>query len=135
MLLPLETGPAWMQVAARFNPLAYVVDAERALFAGQLTSGTVAWGWVAALGDRRPSGSRSGSGSWRAAPTDRWTCRAHPDRLDAHDLSVQVPTAQPSRCPCGHTDLVVETRDLIPRRAEDLVLDDPATGGCERGAK
>lgn len=49
MLLPLETGPAWMQVAARFNPLAYVVDAERALFAGQLASSTVAWGWVAAL--------------------------------------------------------------------------------------
>lgn len=49
MLLPLETGPAWMQAAARFNPLAYVVDAERALFAGQLASPTVVWGWVAAL--------------------------------------------------------------------------------------
>ncbi|MDQ3988279.1 MAG: ABC transporter permease [Actinomycetota bacterium] len=49
MLLPLETGPAWMQAAARFNPLAYVVDAERALFAGELVSATVAWGWVAAL--------------------------------------------------------------------------------------
>jgi ABC-2 type transport system permease protein len=49
MLLPLDTGPAWMQVAARFNPLAYLVDAERALFAGELTSATVAWGAVAAL--------------------------------------------------------------------------------------
>ncbi|MGH3755685.1 MAG: ABC transporter permease [Pseudonocardiaceae bacterium] len=49
MLLPLETGPTWMQVVARFNPLTYVVDAERALFAGQLASPTVAWGWVAAL--------------------------------------------------------------------------------------
>ncbi|MDQ3601841.1 MAG: ABC transporter permease [Actinomycetota bacterium] len=49
MLLPLETGPAWMQVAARFNPLTYVVDAERALFAGELATATVAWGWVAAL--------------------------------------------------------------------------------------
>ncbi|MEO3747951.1 ABC transporter permease [Plantactinospora sp. B5E13] len=49
MLLPLETGPGWMRVAARFNPLAYLVDAERALFAGQLGSGTVLWGWVAAL--------------------------------------------------------------------------------------
>ncbi len=49
MLLPLETGPTWMQAAARFNPLAYVVDAERALFAGQLASSTVALGWVAAL--------------------------------------------------------------------------------------
>lgn len=49
MLLPLETGPGWMRVAARFNPLAYLVDAERALFAGQLGSGPVLWGWVAAL--------------------------------------------------------------------------------------
>lgn len=49
MLLPLETGPAWMQVASQFNPLAYIVEAERALFSGQLTSPTVAWGWVAAL--------------------------------------------------------------------------------------
>ena len=48
MLLPLETGPGWMQAAARANPLAYVVDAERALFAGDLTSPAVAWGWVAA---------------------------------------------------------------------------------------
>ncbi len=49
MLLPLETGPAWMQAVAKFNPLAYVVDAERALFAGELGSSTVAWGWLAAL--------------------------------------------------------------------------------------
>lgn len=49
MLLPLETGPGWMRVASWFNPLAYLVDAERALFAGQLGSGTVLWGWVAAL--------------------------------------------------------------------------------------
>ena len=49
MLLPLETGPAWMQLAARFNPLSYVVDAERALFAGELTSATVAGGWAAAV--------------------------------------------------------------------------------------
>ncbi|MCL3860901.1 ABC transporter permease [Actinotalea sp. K2] len=49
MLLPLENGPGWMQVAARANPVAYVVDAERALFAGEVWSSTVAWGWVAAL--------------------------------------------------------------------------------------
>jgi len=49
MLLPLETGPAWMQAVAKFNPLAYVVDAERALFNGELASSTVAWGWLAAL--------------------------------------------------------------------------------------
>ncbi|MDF9878337.1 ABC transporter permease [Cellulosimicrobium cellulans] len=49
MLLPLETGPRWMQVASDVNPLRYVVDAERALFAGDLTASAVAWGWVAAV--------------------------------------------------------------------------------------
>ena len=49
MLLPLESGPRWMQVAASVNPLKYVVDAERALFAGDLGATAVAWGWVAAV--------------------------------------------------------------------------------------
>lgn len=49
MLLPLETGPGWMRAVAVLNPLAYVVDAERALFAGEIASTTVVWGWVAAL--------------------------------------------------------------------------------------
>ena len=49
MLLPLETGPQWMQLVANVNPLKYVVDAERALFAGELGSSVVAWGWVAAF--------------------------------------------------------------------------------------
>jgi ABC-2 type transport system permease protein len=50
MLLPLESGPQWMQVASKFNPLTYLVDAERALFAGDVGSAAAAWGWVAALG-------------------------------------------------------------------------------------
>jgi ABC-2 type transport system permease protein len=49
MLLPLESGPQWMQVAAAFNPISYVVSAERALFAGDLASGAVLWGFVAAI--------------------------------------------------------------------------------------
>ena len=49
MLLPLESGPQWMQVASHFNPLTYLVDAERALFAGDVGSSQAAWGWVAAL--------------------------------------------------------------------------------------
>lgn len=44
MLLPLQTGPGWMQAASRCNPLAYLVDAERALFAGNLSASTVGWG-------------------------------------------------------------------------------------------
>jgi ABC-2 type transport system permease protein len=49
MLLPLETGPEWMRVASKFNPLSYLVDAERTLFAGDVTSTTVLWGFVAGL--------------------------------------------------------------------------------------
>jgi ABC-2 type transport system permease protein len=49
MLLPLESGPNWMQVASKFNPLSYMVDAERALFSGDLTTSTVAAGWLAAV--------------------------------------------------------------------------------------
>src|SRR6476469_6575516 len=49
MLLPLESGPQWMQVASHFNPLTYLVDAERALFAGDVASSAAVWGWLAAL--------------------------------------------------------------------------------------
>jgi len=48
MLLPLETGPAWMRVAAEFNPLAHVVAAERALFAGEFLAGAVLAGVLSA---------------------------------------------------------------------------------------
>ena len=49
MLLPIEDGPGWLQTLADFNPLKYIVDAERALFAGELTT-TVLWGALAAGG-------------------------------------------------------------------------------------
>jgi ABC-2 type transport system permease protein len=49
MLLPLETGPEWMRVASKFNPLSYLVDAERTLFAGDVWSAPVLWGFVAAI--------------------------------------------------------------------------------------
>lgn len=49
MLLPLEGGPGWMQALAKANPLTYVVDAERVLFAGDVLSTTALWGFVAAL--------------------------------------------------------------------------------------
>ncbi|MEL7977427.1 ABC transporter permease [Isoptericola sp. F-RaC21] len=48
MMLPLEAGPAWMQTAARFNPLTYMVDAERVLFGGTFADSAVLWGVVAA---------------------------------------------------------------------------------------
>ena len=47
MMLPLETGPEWMQVLSKVNPLTYIVEAERVLFTGQLGV-EVLWGAVAA---------------------------------------------------------------------------------------
>jgi len=48
VLLPLESGPGWMRAAASVNPLHYLVDAERTLFAGDVASGTVLAGLAAA---------------------------------------------------------------------------------------
>ena len=48
VLLPLETGPGWMRAAASVNPLRHLVDAERALFAGDVLSTAVLGGAVAA---------------------------------------------------------------------------------------
>lgn len=49
MLLPLELGPGWLQAVSRANPLTYIVDAERALFSGELVGPTVFGGLAAAL--------------------------------------------------------------------------------------
>jgi ABC-2 type transport system permease protein len=49
MLLPLEAGPGWMQVLARLNPLTYIVEAERALFAGDFGQTSILGGVIAAL--------------------------------------------------------------------------------------
>ncbi|PTR30453.1 ABC-2 type transport system permease protein [Rhodococcus sp. OK519] len=48
-MLPLDDAPGWMRALVAINPLGYVVDAERALFAGDLASGTVLSGVVAAV--------------------------------------------------------------------------------------
>ena len=47
MLLPLESGPAWMRSLSQLNPLTHIVNAERDLFAGQL-SPDVGLGFLAA---------------------------------------------------------------------------------------
>jgi len=49
MLLPLDDAPGWMRAVASANPINWVVQAERALFAGDLGDITVLWGWVSAL--------------------------------------------------------------------------------------
>ncbi len=55
VLLPLDGAPGWLQAASDVNPLRYVVDVERELFAGVFSAdvvgaGFLASGAVAALG-------------------------------------------------------------------------------------
>ncbi|MCK2214821.1 ABC transporter permease [Actinomadura sp. ATCC 31491] len=57
VLLPLDTAPAWLRAIGRANPVTYIVDAQRALFAGELTAPSVLYGTasaclIAALGLR-----------------------------------------------------------------------------------
>ena len=49
VLLPLESGPGWLYIASRFNPLTYVIEAERALFIGEFFSLTVLNGTLVVL--------------------------------------------------------------------------------------
>ena len=49
VLLPLEAGPGWLYIASRFNPLTYVIEAERALFTGEFFSMTVLNGTLVVL--------------------------------------------------------------------------------------
>ncbi|BBH66396.1 ABC transporter [Actinoplanes sp. OR16] len=55
VLLPIDDGPGWLRALSHFNPMTYVVSAERALFNGDIWSrgtaeGLAAAGFVAALG-------------------------------------------------------------------------------------
>jgi ABC-2 type transport system permease protein len=50
MLLPVDNGPGWLQALSKWNPLSYVVDAERALFNGDIWASTTVTGTVAAVG-------------------------------------------------------------------------------------
>jgi ABC-2 type transport system permease protein len=50
MLLPIDGGPGWLQTMAKFNPLTYVIDAERALFQGDIWAATTVTGAISAAG-------------------------------------------------------------------------------------
>ncbi len=50
VLLPMDEAPGWLHAASRANPLTYLVEAERVLFAGQLVAGLVLYGALAAAG-------------------------------------------------------------------------------------
>lgn len=49
LLLPIDDGPGWLRALSNVNPLTYLVDAERALFNGDLASSAVVNGAVAAV--------------------------------------------------------------------------------------
>jgi ABC-2 type transport system permease protein len=48
MLLPIDNGPGWLRALSLWNPLTYVVDAERTLFNGEIWTSTTAAGVLAA---------------------------------------------------------------------------------------
>ncbi|WP_304452065.1 ABC transporter permease [Nocardiopsis sp. YSL2] len=50
VLLPMDLAPTWLYTLSRLNPVAYVVDAERALFAGEWGAAVgLGWGVAVAL--------------------------------------------------------------------------------------
>lgn len=49
MLLPLDIAPVWMQYFASFNPVTSLVNAQRALFTGDISSSLVLHGMIAAV--------------------------------------------------------------------------------------
>jgi ABC-2 type transport system permease protein len=49
VLMPMDAAPPWMSVLSQANPVTYIVEAERALFAGDLSSESVLYGVIAAV--------------------------------------------------------------------------------------
>lgn len=49
VLLPLDGAPAWLETASDLNPLKYLVETERALFAGSFPLDTLAAGFGGSL--------------------------------------------------------------------------------------
>jgi ABC-2 type transport system permease protein len=48
VLLPLEGAPGWLRTAADLNPMTYIVEASRVLFAGFYPVDTIGYGFVGA---------------------------------------------------------------------------------------
>ena len=71
VLLPLEGAPGWLRAAADLNPLGYIIEAERALFAGDYPAGTVLSGAAAAAishRDQLRAGRRLSDAGRQAGP-------------------------------------------------------------------
>lgn len=49
VLLPMQMAPDWLYIASRFNPLTYLVEAERALFMGEIFTPIVGYGVLVAV--------------------------------------------------------------------------------------
>ncbi|GIE29135.1 ABC transporter [Actinoplanes italicus] len=49
VLLPLDNGPGWLKALSKINPMTYVVDAERALFNGDVWARSTVEGLIAAV--------------------------------------------------------------------------------------
>ncbi len=49
MLLPVDMGPGWLQFLSRINPLTHLVQAERALFAGNFSDPSILYGTIAVV--------------------------------------------------------------------------------------
>jgi ABC-2 type transport system permease protein len=48
VLLPLESAPAWLRAIGQVNPVTYIVDAQRSLFAGNLADPSILYGTASA---------------------------------------------------------------------------------------
>jgi ABC-2 type transport system permease protein len=49
VLLPMDSGPAWLRFVGDVNPVTHIVEAERALFSGDLTNLSILYGASAAV--------------------------------------------------------------------------------------
>ena len=72
VLLPLDGAPAWLQAASDVNPLKYLVDAERTLFAGAFFPVSQLPGWAEPMEQRQgkrvaAAQTRAGGGGQRQA--------------------------------------------------------------------
>ena len=48
VLLPIDGAPGWLQTASDLNPMTYIVEASRALFAGSYPADTIGYGFLGA---------------------------------------------------------------------------------------
>ena len=50
VFLPMTLAPAWLEKLSKANPLTYVLDGTRSMFAGDWADSAVVWGLVGSVG-------------------------------------------------------------------------------------